>query len=112
MFTAPVYRVRNVIPLLVGNSGSPSIVEQLKQVAGCSCIPLLILASSPVEYPMPYASCLASCSLDCNPVCSSQLCLSFFLLQLGFSFSLEELCLSKVLGLYSLFYLGHICIAL
>ena len=52
---------------------------------------------------MPYASCLVPCSVvwRCSLLLS---CLD--------AFSFEELCLSKDLGLWSLFYLGYICIAL
>ena len=59
----------------------------------------LVLGS--VEYPMPYASCLECCgvllccvSLSCSSACP-------------LVFSLKELCLSKVLGFCSLFYLVH-----
>ena len=55
----------------VDNSDSPSIVEQSQQDTDSSCILLLSLVSSSVEYPMLYASCLASCSVGWRLSCSS-----------------------------------------
>ena len=66
------------------------------------------LVPDSVEYPMPYASCLGWCGVW---LCSA--CLVAPIILLCFSsacppvFSLKELCLSKVLGFCSLFYLVH-----
>ena len=60
--------------------------------------PLLSLVSGSVEYPMSYASCLVSCNVGWRfSACPVALCLM-------------DLCLSKDLGLCSLFYLGYFCI--
>ena len=49
--------------LLVDNSDSPSIVEQLQQGHSSSCNSLLTIISGPVEYPIPYACQLAFCNV-------------------------------------------------
>ena len=41
--------------LLVDNSDSPSIVEQLSQGLSLVVIPLLVTVPSSLMYPMPYA---------------------------------------------------------
>ena len=60
----PGYHCITPVFLLIDNSDSPSIVEQLPQ--GCQfliVIPLLVIVPSSLTYPMPYAWFLASCSM-------------------------------------------------
>ena len=68
------------------------------------CLPLLSLVSGSVGYPIPFASCLASCSIVWSCSSGQPTCPDVS--------SLKGLCLSEDLGFCSLFYLGHICIAL
>ena len=101
----PRYHCTNPMFLLVDNSDSPSVVEQLQQGHCSSCYTLLVVIPSSVQCPMPYACQLASCSMGislslvsvslCSP-CSS-------LLQLS-------LLLSPSLGLCSPFYPGYFLI--
>ena len=52
-----------VINPAVDNSDSPSIVEQLSQGLSLVVIHLLVIVTSSLTYPMPYALFLASCSM-------------------------------------------------
>ena len=54
------------------NSDSPSIVDQLSQGPSLFTIPLLVIVSQLLTYPMPYALFLASCNMG-------SLCSWFFL---------------------------------
>ena len=78
-------------------------MEQSKQGAGYSCIPLLFLVSGSVEYPMPYGSCLASCSVGGSCSSSQFACPVLCLMQLS---------LCEDLGFCCLFYPLHIWTAL
>ena len=53
----------NPMFLLVDNSDSPSIVEQLQQGHDSSCYILLTVVPSSVKYLIPYACQLASCNI-------------------------------------------------
>ena len=53
----------NPMFLLVDNSDSPSVVEQLQQGCDSGCYTLLAVISSSMKCLMPYACQLASCSM-------------------------------------------------
>ena len=59
----PRYHCTTPMFLLVDNSDSPSIVEQLQQGWDSICNTLLTVIPSSVKYPIPYACQLASCNV-------------------------------------------------
>ena len=63
--------------LLVDNSNSPSVVEQLQQGCGSGCYSLLAVVPSSMKCLMPYAHQLASCSMciSCYTSCSCSMSL-------------------------------------
>ena len=67
----------NPLFLLMDNSDSPSIVEQLQQDVILIVIPLLVIAPSSMRCLMPYASQLASC---CIGISNHASCLEFLTL--------------------------------
>ena len=74
----------NPMFLLVDNSDSPSVVEQLQQGCDSGCYTLLIVVPSAMKCPMPYACQLASCSMGISYYAS---CSCFYVLTFPVFFS-------------------------
>ena len=69
----------NPMFLLVDNSDSPSVVEQLQQGCGSGCCTLLAVVPSSMKCLMPYACQLASCRMGISyyASCSCSYVLTF-----------------------------------
>ena len=74
----PRYHHTNPMFLLVNNTDSTSIVQQLQKGCESSCYTLLTVIPSSVKYPLPYACQLASCNTGISCYVLLSLCVLTF----------------------------------